>query len=119
MVILLVALIVLGPAKLPEAARKMAQAMSEFRRMSSGLQAELRDALDPLDLKGDLIRRAKEFGVKFMIDTDAHAVGDLSYLEYGIAQARRGWCGKGDVLNTLGAKDFMALLKKPKAKRFS
>jgi len=54
LVILLVALIVLGPAKLPEAARKMGQAMNEFRRMSSGFQAELRDALDPLDVKGDL-----------------------------------------------------------------
>ena len=45
LVILLVALLVLGPTKLPEAARKMGHAMSEFRRMSSGFQAELRDAL--------------------------------------------------------------------------
>lgn len=50
LVILLVALIVLGPSKLPEAARKLAHAMSEFRRMSSGFQTELRDALDSIDV---------------------------------------------------------------------
>lgn len=46
MVIALLALIVLGPEKLPEAARKIGRAMSEFRRMSAGFQAEMRDALN-------------------------------------------------------------------------
>ena len=45
LVILLIALLVLGPDKLPGAARNIGRAMSEFRRMSSGFQAELRDAL--------------------------------------------------------------------------
>ena len=45
LVILLVALIVLGPDRLPGAARQVGKAMSEFRRISSGVQAELRDAL--------------------------------------------------------------------------
>ncbi|MGC1512251.1 MAG: Sec-independent protein translocase protein TatB [Acidimicrobiales bacterium] len=80
LVILLVALIVLGPAKLPEAARKMAQAMNEFRRMSSGLQAELRDALDPLDLKGErapgTINRPGETPVIAVEEADAAALGD-------------------------------------------
>ena len=50
LIILIVALLVLGPTKLPEAARQMGKAMSEFRRMSSGFQAELRDALnEPID----------------------------------------------------------------------
>jgi sec-independent protein translocase protein TatB len=49
-VILLVALIVLGPNKLPEAARQVGRAMHELRRISNGFQAELRSALDqPLD----------------------------------------------------------------------
>src|SRR5260370_5585049 len=43
MVVLMVALIVLGPEKLPDAARSMAGVIGERRRMSSGLQAELRD----------------------------------------------------------------------------
>ncbi|MGE0794942.1 MAG: Sec-independent protein translocase protein TatB [Acidimicrobiia bacterium] len=45
LVILLVALLVLGPNKLPEAARQVGRAMGELRRLSSGFQAELRDAI--------------------------------------------------------------------------
>lgn len=45
LVILVVALLVLGPDRLPDAARQMGRAISEMRRMSSGFQAELRDAM--------------------------------------------------------------------------
>ena len=45
LVILLVALIVLGPERLPSAARQVGKAMAELRRISSGVQAELRDAM--------------------------------------------------------------------------
>jgi sec-independent protein translocase protein TatB len=45
LVIMVVALIVLGPTKLPEAARQVGRAVSELRRLSSGFQAELRDAM--------------------------------------------------------------------------
>jgi sec-independent protein translocase protein TatB len=46
LVILLVALIVLGPDKLPEAARKIGNVMAEVRRMSSGFQNEMRAAIE-------------------------------------------------------------------------
>src|SRR4051812_602177 len=46
LVILLIALIVLGPDKLPETARKMGNVMGELRRMSSGFQNEMRAAMD-------------------------------------------------------------------------
>lgn len=45
-VILIIALIVLGPDKLPDAVRRAGRLYGELRRMSSGFQAELRDALD-------------------------------------------------------------------------
>lgn len=45
LVILLVALIVLGPNKLPDAARQVGRFVGEMRRMSSGFQSELRDAM--------------------------------------------------------------------------
>jgi Sec-independent protein translocase protein TatA len=42
--------VVLGPKRLPDAARQMGKAMAEFRRVSTGFQAELRDALnEPVD----------------------------------------------------------------------
>src|SRR3954470_5350986 len=46
MVILLVALVVLGPDKLPDAIRRVGQVYGELRRMSNGFQSELRDAFD-------------------------------------------------------------------------
>ena len=46
LVILIVALIVLGPTKLPEAARQVGRAVNEIRRVSSGFQRELREALE-------------------------------------------------------------------------
>ncbi len=46
LVILLVALIVLGPQQLPKAVRSVGNVMSELRRMSGGFQDEIRSALD-------------------------------------------------------------------------
>jgi sec-independent protein translocase protein TatB len=46
MVILLLALLVLGPDKLPEATRKAGRYLNEFRRMTSGFQEEFRNAMD-------------------------------------------------------------------------
>ena len=50
LVILVVALVVLGPEKLPGAARQAGRWLAELRKVSSGFQAELRDALqEPVD----------------------------------------------------------------------
>lgn len=46
LVILLVGLIVLGPQKLPEAARQVGRIMTELRKISTGFQDELREAFD-------------------------------------------------------------------------
>lgn len=45
LVILVVALVVVGPSKLPESGRQVGKALAEFRRWSSGVQSELRGAL--------------------------------------------------------------------------
>lgn len=50
LVIALVALMVLGPDKLPEAARKAGNIAAELRRMSTGFRREMQDAfVDPLE----------------------------------------------------------------------
>jgi len=46
LVIAVIALIVLGPQRLPDAARQVGKAMGEMRRLSSGFQSELRSAFD-------------------------------------------------------------------------
>jgi sec-independent protein translocase protein TatB len=48
-VILMLALIVLGPDKLPSTARQAGRYLSEFRRMTNGFQAEIRNAIDLAD----------------------------------------------------------------------
>ncbi len=46
MVILVVALIVLGPTRLPEAGRQVGRALAEVRRWAQGMQNEIRDAIE-------------------------------------------------------------------------
>ena len=41
-----------------------------------------------------------------MINPDAHAIGGLADLDYGIAVARRGWLSKADVWNSLSLKEM-------------
>ena len=67
---------------------------------------------DRLDLKDEHIRKCVEAGVKMSIDSDAHSPKHFPYLEYGIAQARRGWAGKRDIINTRSVDDMLRLLKK-------
>lgn len=47
MMILVVALIVLGPKRLPEAGRQVGKALAEVRRWSSDVKREIRTAVDP------------------------------------------------------------------------
>jgi len=54
-----------------------------------------------LDLKDIHCRLAKQAGVKLAICTDAHSVGMLHYMRFGVLTARRGWIEPGDVVNTM------------------
>ncbi len=69
---------------------------------------------DRLDLKDDHIKKCVEKGVKMVIDSDAHSILHLKFLSLGIAQARRGWAEKKDILNTLNLKEFLSYLNKSK-----
>ena len=51
LVIMVVALIVLGPNKLPEAARQIGRAITELKNLSSGFQQEMRDAMVDPEIK--------------------------------------------------------------------
>lgn len=59
-----------------------------------------------LDLRDDLVRRALQYGVKFVIDTDAHALEQMDNMRFGVSVARRGWATKKDVVNTWSWTDF-------------
>lgn len=61
-----------------------------------------------LDLKDVHVREAIKHGLKIAIDSDAHSTDSLHFMSLGVAQARRGWAEKGDVIN---AQPFSKLKK--------
>jgi DNA polymerase (family 10) len=67
---------------------------------ATGTAIEINSFPDRLDVNDDLILRAKRHGVKFSIDSDAHATGHLNVMRYGIGIAQRGWLTTDDVINT-------------------
>lgn len=66
---------------------------------------------DRLDLKDEHIRECVAKGVRLAIDSDAHAPSHFDYLEYGVAQARRGWAEKKDVVNAWPLAKMLKMLK--------
>ena len=65
-----------------------------------------------LDLYDIYCQMAKEQGVAVSINSDAHSINDFNYLAFGVAQARRGWLEKDDVLNTRSLTQLRKLLKR-------
>lgn len=65
-----------------------------------------------LDLDSANAYFARSLGVKFLINTDAHAIEHLGYMTYGVGVARRAWLTAEDVLNTRTLAEFKKRLKK-------
>lgn len=63
-----------------------------------------------LDLPDTLVRDGLKYGVKYSIDTDAHAREQMDLMLYGVSVARRGWCEKKNIVNTMGYNEFKAWL---------
>jgi len=66
---------------------------------------------DRLDLKDTYAKKAIEAGVKLSIDSDAHSASHLQYLRFGIAQARRAWATKKDIINSHSWPEMLKLIK--------
>ncbi len=64
-----------------------------------------------LDLKEEYIKKCVEAGIKLAIDSDAHSAEHLPFLECGIAQARRGWAEKKDIINAWPLEKMLKMLK--------
>jgi sec-independent protein translocase protein TatB len=74
--LLLVALIVLGPEKLPEAVRKFGKVYSEAKKMSTGFQTELKSALDEPMREMRETAEAFKNAANFDFDADADETPD-------------------------------------------
>jgi DNA polymerase (family X) len=66
----------------------------------TGTAMEINGFPDRLDLSDELIARAQRYGVRFAVNTDAHAPVHLDHIRYGIGTAQRGWLTPDDVINS-------------------
>ena len=66
----------------------------------TGTALEINASPQRLDLPSDHIKAARDAGVKFAIDSDAHSVPNLGNMPYGAGAAQRGWLTPDDVINT-------------------
>ena len=78
----------------------------------TGTALEINASPQRLDLPSDHIRAARDAGVKFAIDSDAHSVSDLDNMPYGVGTAQRGWLTPDDVINTWPLDKLRAFLRK-------
>lgn len=67
---------------------------------------------DRLDLPDSIVMDAVKSGIKCCIDTDSHAVNQMTLMKYGVAVARRGWATKNDIVNYMGYNEFRKWLIK-------
>lgn len=63
-----------------------------------------------MDLPDFLVRAAVKYGVKMLINTDAHAVSQMKLMPYGVSVARRGWAEAQNISNTLAFEKLNAIL---------
>jgi DNA polymerase (family X) len=70
------------------------------KALETGTFLEINAQPNRLDLRDSHARLAGEAGVKIAVNTDAHQLSALKHMEMGVAQARRAWLTKDQVLNT-------------------
>ena len=64
-----------------------------------------------LDMEPRWPREARQLKIKFVISVDAHSMGALNNVKFGVGIARRAWITRREVLNTLGVKAFQKAVR--------
>lgn len=63
-----------------------------------------------LDMDWRHVKKARDAGVQLAVNTDAHKIADLDYIDIGVGIARKGWLRAADVINCLDTDAFAAYL---------
>jgi len=74
---------------------------------ATGVALEINADPHRLDLDWRLARRACERGATLSIGADAHSVGGIGNVAYGVDVARKAWLGPADILNARPAEEFL------------
>jgi DNA polymerase (family 10) len=77
----------------------------------TGKVLEINAYPERLDLNDVNIMKAIKAGVRMVVNTDAHHVDQLGMMRYGVAQARRGWAEKKDIINAWPVEELLKTLK--------
>jgi len=77
----------------------------------TGTALEIDGQPSRLDLPSPLARRAREFGVTFTCDSDAHGAAQLANVAYAVGQARRAWVTAAEVLNARPLEEVLAFVE--------
>jgi DNA polymerase (family 10) len=72
-----------------------------------GTMIEINAHPQRLDIDWTRCKRAKALGVQLVINPDAHSVGELAYVRFGVDVARRGWLEKKDIFNTRSVEEVV------------
>jgi DNA polymerase (family 10) len=82
------------------------------KALETGTFLEINSQPDRLDLRDTHARMAGEAGLPLVVSTDAHEVGALAFIELGVAQARRAWLTKEQVVNSRSWREVDKLRRK-------
>ncbi len=74
----------------------------------TGKALEINAYPDRLDLSDLNAKKAAEMGIMLAINTDAHNLDNLHFMEFGVGTARRAWLTKANVLNCLSYDQIMS-----------
>jgi DNA polymerase (family 10) len=77
----------------------------------TGTWLEVNGGPERLDLPDIWVRKATEAGVRLVLNSDAHAVEELDWMEYATANARRGWITTAAIANALPLDEMLAARK--------
>ena len=83
----------------------------------TGTAVEINANPERLDLSAEHARLAAGLGCAFVINSDAHSIGQLDLIRYGFHTARRAWLCAEDVLNARPLDELLALLKRNRSGR--
>jgi DNA polymerase (family 10) len=76
----------------------------------TGTALEINSHPDRLDLSDEHVLWARRHGVRFAVNTDAHAVPHLDHRRFGVGVAQRGWLTKDEVINAWSLRKLQRFL---------
>ena len=86
------------------------------KAVETGTFLEINSQPDRLDLRDTHARAAGEAGVKIAVSSDGHRPRELPNVEFGVAQARRAWLTRDQVVNTRSWRELENVRKPERAR---